>query len=608
MKGFALLGVAVAAGALGLLAAPVYILRVWLGVVFLPGLEYFRPLANLARRLAGEWCGVPVEVPYRPKPAPPVAEADGRYRLGTVLTPLRALVVFGDRVKWVGDDPATRRDVVWMLLHPFVGGALSLAYLIAGRTSAGPALLRAQGRWIALLLRPASARRVARAATRRAWLAEHAMAVVRCLALVGLSLLALGLALVRLVGIMLCYGLGLLFVLPPVIEHTRWLPVMRRRLIREWSGIEAADPYKPRPGRPPRRPDGMYRVDNSLYKTEHWAFFMLRWRWLVQDWATWRDLAWMLSSPGVTGVLGVVPVVLIGYGVGGLALPGVLTAVAGGPVFGPWYGAIAGASWLAIPVGVAMAVVGFLIAPLMLRIEAPWAAYLLSPTRAAELTQRVARLTQTRADAIDAQTAEIQRIERDLHDGAQARLVAVGLTLGAAEELVESDPVAAKRLLAQARESSVTALGELRALVRGILPPVLTERGLGDAVRAVALDSPLPVEVDIDLPGRPAAPVESAAYFALCEALANAARHSGAERVWISIRYDAGVLRMVVTDDGRGGADPTRGTGLRGVDRRLGTFDGTLAVESPVGGPTEVTMEVPCALSSPRTSTSSGTG
>src|SRR5690606_20792708 len=141
------------------------------------------------------------------------------------------------------------------------------------------------------------------------------------------------------------------------------------------------------------------------------------------------------------------------------------------------------------------------------------------------------------------------------------------------------------KLLAQARETSATALTELRDLVRGIHPPVLAERGLGDAVRAVALDAPLPVEVTVDLSGRPAAPVESAAYFATVEALANAARHSGASRVAIDIRHADDVLRITVTDDGRGGADPARGTGLLGIKRRLGTFDGTLTIESPPGGP-----------------------
>ncbi|HEY7486487.1 MAG TPA: histidine kinase, partial [Streptosporangiaceae bacterium] len=187
-------------------------------------------------------------------------------------------------------------------------------------------------------------------------------------------------------------------------------------------------------------------------------------------------------------------------------------------------------------------------------------------------------------------------------DGAQARLVALGLTLGAAEHLVETDPEAAKKLVVQAREASATALSELRDLVRGIHPPVLAERGLGDAVRALALAGPLDVEVTVDIPGRLEAPVESAAYFAVSEVLTNAAKHSGAQRAWIDLSHADGRLRISVTDDGRGGADAARGTGLRGIERRLGTFDGVLALSSPQGGPTMVTMELPCALSSPRTS------
>jgi signal transduction histidine kinase len=136
---------------------------------------------------------------------------------------------------------------------------------------------------------------------------------------------------------------------------------------------------------------------------------------------------------------------------------------------------------------------------------------------------------------------------------------------------------------------------------------VLAERGLAEAVRAIALDTPLPVEVSADVPGRPPAPVEAAAYFATVEALANAARHGQAGRVRIDLRHTDGVLRISVSDDGRGGAEPERGSGLRGIRRRLGTFDGVVQVHSPVGGPTVVTMEIPCALSSPRTSTSSGT-
>jgi signal transduction histidine kinase len=212
----------------------------------------------------------------------------------------------------------------------------------------------------------------------------------------------------------------------------------------------------------------------------------------------------------------------------------------------------------------------------------------------------VARLTETRSDALDVQAAELRRIERDLHDGAQARLVAMGMSLGTIEHLLERDPAKARRLLAEARESSSRALTELRDLVRGIHPPVLAERGLGDAVRALAMASPLATEVSLDLPGRVPAPVESAAYFAISEVLTNAAKHSGARRVWIDVRHEDGMLRIVLTDDGHGGADPSGGTGLRGIERRLGTFDGVLAVNSPAGGPTIVTMELPCELSAPQ--------
>jgi signal transduction histidine kinase len=218
------------------------------------------------------------------------------------------------------------------------------------------------------------------------------------------------------------------------------------------------------------------------------------------------------------------------------------------------------------------------------------------------LAGRVEQLNTRRADTVDAAAAELRRIERDLHDGAQARLVAVGLGLGAVARVLETDPARARQLLAQAQETSATALAELRDLVRGIHPPVLAERGLSDAVRAIALDTPLPVTVDSDLPGRLDPAVESAVYFAICETLANAARI--ASTVTLTLRHQDGLLRMVVTDDGPGGADPSAGTGLHGIMRRLGAFDGTVTLHSPAGGPTVVIMEVPCALSSPKTSTS----
>jgi signal transduction histidine kinase len=221
--------------------------------------------------------------------------------------------------------------------------------------------------------------------------------------------------------------------------------------------------------------------------------------------------------------------------------------------------------------------------------------------QAAELTARVQRLTETRNQAVDAAAAELRRIERDLHDGTQARLVALGMNLRALERMLPDGSPGALALVAEARETSLRALNDLRHLVRGIYPPVLADRGLAHATRALALDSPLLVELDIDLPGRLAPPVESACYFAVAEMLANAVKHSGARRVHIRIQHTAGVLRIEVADDGTGGADPARGTGLSGVERRLGTFDGILAVSSPPGGPTMIAMEVPCVLSSPKT-------
>jgi signal transduction histidine kinase len=243
--------------------------------------------------------------------------------------------------------------------------------------------------------------------------------------------------------------------------------------------------------------------------------------------------------------------------------------------------------------GFLLIVAGCLLAPRTLA----WAADPQLARRAAALTQRVDRLSRTRTDAANTAVAELRRIERDLHDGAQARLVAVGMSLRAAEQLMASSPEAALALVAEARETSSRALDDLRGLVRGIYPPVLADRGLADAVRALALDAAVTVDTDITVAGEPPMPVAAAVYFGIAEALTNAVRHSGADSVQVGIGYAGGVLRATVADDGAGGADPARGTGLAGVERRLATFDGVLAVSSPPGGPTIVVLEVPCTLS-----------
>jgi signal transduction histidine kinase len=225
-----------------------------------------------------------------------------------------------------------------------------------------------------------------------------------------------------------------------------------------------------------------------------------------------------------------------------------------------------------------------------------------SSSREQALAERVDVLTRTRRDALDVQLAEMRRVERDLHDGAQARLVSLGMSLGMADEVLDSDPDEARRLLVEARTAAGDALGDLRALVRGILPPVLADRGLAGAVQALVLASPVPVELTVELPAeRLPAPVESAAYFAVAEAITNVIKHSGARAAWVRLRQAGGLLSMVVEDDGRGGADSDQGSGLRGIEHRLEAFDGTVQISSPSGGPTVVTMEVPCALSSPKT-------
>ena len=241
--------------------------------------------------------------------------------------------------------------------------------------------------------------------------------------------------------------------------------------------------------------------------------------------------------------------------------------------------------------------------------------WLLTPGRADDLEQRVQQLTETRAELVDHSAAELRRLERDLHDGAQARLVAMSMNLGMADQALPHDPEAARRLIEEARASTSAAIRDLRSVVRGIHPPVLADRGVAGAVEALALDMAVPVDVRIDLRGRPPAPVESAVYFAVAECLANIGQHSGAERAWVRLAWSDGVLRAVVRDNGRGGA-PTgaravarangSGTGIAGVARRLAAFDGTMTVSSPTGGPTVVTLEVPCALSSPKTTPSSG--
>jgi signal transduction histidine kinase len=345
-------------------------------------------------------------------------------------------------------------------------------------------------------------------------------------------------------------GLSLIVVGLPLFDVglrlTRAVADRHRTLAARITGAPLPDPHRP-------LPDG------------GWA---ARLRARAEDPMSWREQLWLLVAASAGFAFAVTVVALFVTVVGGLV----------------W--------WFATP------------AVMALRAGVDRA--LLYEARSEQLEVRVAELTETRAEVVDHSAAELRRIERDLHDGAQARLVSLSMSLGLAEDIYEQNPEQARKMINDARSSTQAALSDLRSVVRSIHPPVLADRGLSGAVQSLAIDMALPVETTIDLTGRPPAPVETAVYFAIAEALANVGKHSGARHAWITLEHGGERLRAVVGDDGNGGADPGGGTGMRGVATRLAAFDGRMWVSSPAGGPTLITLEVPCVLSSPRTSPSSG--
>ncbi|GGZ20234.1 histidine kinase [Streptomyces inusitatus] len=215
---------------------------------------------------------------------------------------------------------------------------------------------------------------------------------------------------------------------------------------------------------------------------------------------------------------------------------------------------------------------------------------LLGPSR---LATRVVELESDRGVVVDTAAADLRRIERDLHDGAQARLVALAMDLGLAKEKLLEDPEAAAAMVDEAHGEVKLALRELRDLARGIHPAVLTDRGLSAALSAIASRCAVPVTVEVDLAERPAAAIEGIAYFTVSELLQNISKHARASRASVDVWCSDGRLMLQVTDDGRGGADLAAGSGLRGLAERLGAVDGVLAIDSPAGGPTSVTAELP---------------
>jgi signal transduction histidine kinase len=319
----------------------------------------------------------------------------------------------------------------------------------------------------------------------------------------------------------------------------------------------------------------------------------------AEDPAVWRDLAYLLLLP----LVGAAEFALV---IGAFVLP--LVAI----VLPMWL-------FVAFPEGVpllqgvridttlealiaavvalpASVLVGYLMVTGSSRAHVALGRALLGPSRHARLAERVEELTESRSRVLAATLAERRRIERDLHDGAQQRLVSLAMELGMAREKLATDPAAARKLVEDAHGEAKRALADIRDLVRGIHPAVLSDRGLDAAISALADRCPVPVEVDVDLDVRLPEPVETTAYFVVAEALANIAKHSRASEAQVTVRRERRPEDRVVievVDDGKGGANPEAGTGLAGLADRLAALDGRLFVESPAGGPTRVRVELP---------------
>lgn len=325
--------------------------------------------------------------------------------------------------------------------------------------------------------------------------------------------------------------------------------------------------------------------------------------WLRRLWerfrtrARWRELAYhLLLFP--LGTFAYVVVVALWCGsVALVTLPAVAGALPGGTAKFGLFEVAPG------PAAVGLAAIGVV----GLALVAPWATVglaawqggvarrLIGSLGDAELAAQLQRAEGQRSAAVDSAESERRRIERDLHDGAQQRLVALAATLGSARERLDDDPDRGRELVAEAHEEAKAALREIRDLVRGIHPVILEDRGLDAALSAVIARSPVPVHLDVRVDPRPSPEVESAAYFIVSEALTNVARHAHASRAEVAVARAGDRLVVEVHDDGTGGADASRGSGLQGLRDRVTALGGDLRVISPEGGPTTISVELPCA-------------
>ena len=308
---------------------------------------------------------------------------------------------------------------------------------------------------------------------------------------------------------------------------------------------------------------------------------------LVRPWvasATWRQLAYHLLAlvlGGAGGLLVASCWLALPLGTG-FAVQGWVEGAWGADALGVV--ALGGAATLAAP----------WVARGLARVDEAAARALLGPGRAEELTLRVQSLARSRAEIVEATDAERRRIERDLHDGTQQRLVSLAMHLGIARTSLTDASEPARQAIARAHDEAVEALAELREFVRGLHPAVLNDRGLDAALPGIVARAPLPVRLRVDLASRCSPSIEAVAYFVVSEALTNVAKHAQASHCEVTVERRGDRLRIVVGDDGQGGAAPAGGSGLDGLAQRAAAVDGTLTIDSPAGGPTRITVELPC--------------
>jgi signal transduction histidine kinase len=311
----------------------------------------------------------------------------------------------------------------------------------------------------------------------------------------------------------------------------------------------------------------------------------------------WREMGYHVLRLPVSVIAFVVVVVLWASALAMTALPAYVSALPGHTAEFGLFSVGHGASAIAVcVVGVSL-----------LLVVAPWTTvafgaldgaivrWLLAPPRDTQLAAQLTRVESSRAAAVESAESERRRIERDLHDGAQQRLVKLGMDLGMARETFDQDPAAARQLVADAHEEAKAALAELRDLVRGFHPAILEDRGLDAALSAVVARSPVPVTLRVDIPVRPPATIESAAYFVVVEALTNVAKHAGATKASVTIERRGDRLGIDISDDGVGGANVQSNGGLHGLAERVEALGGWMRVLSPAGGPTTLMAELPCA-------------